>query len=165
MSESVRTAIFMETKDMEPPPEGFSDLTIRASIKTHSGEHAVWWIKDIHGKSGYPFIINIDGQAVTWQVEGYDEDESKPGEKDRSNPEAGSGRKYVLEKRVRLREGAHTVSFGLSAENYFTQVEIETMQETQTILEFKPVYRKRSRAATRSFLLGIERYKALVNGM
>lgn len=66
-SQSMRTDIFTEVESgMPPAPPGFADLVIRASIKTRSGEHPLWWIKDSHGKPGYPIILNVEGQSVAW---------------------------------------------------------------------------------------------------
>jgi hypothetical protein len=164
MSESIRTDIFIAAKEGEPVPEGYGELTIRASIKTHSGEHAVWWIKDIHGKPGYPFLLNIDGQAAMWKAEGHVDDKPKSGDEGGADPEAGSGRKYVLEERIRLREGPHTVFFGLPAEDYFTRAEIEIMAKRQGTLEFKPVYHKYGRTPNRNFLLELEYLEVFMDG-
>lgn len=165
MSESIRTNIFAVAKEGEPVPQGYGELTIRASIKTHTREHPLWWIKDIHGKPGYPFLVNIDGQAVTWKVEGYVDDTPKSGEKFDADPEAGPGRKYVLQEHIALREGPHTLFFGLPAEGYFTRVQIEILPERQNTLDFKPVYHKYSRTPSRSFSLGLERFEVFVDGV
>jgi len=164
MAGSTRTDIFIVAKAGEPLPEGYGKLTIRASIKTHRGEHTVRWVKDIHGKPGYPFLLNIDGQAVTWKTEGYVDDKPESGEKFNLDPEAGSGRKYVLQEQIVLREGPHTLFFGLPAENYFTRLQIEILPGKQSNLEFRPVYHKHSRTPNRNFLLGLESLEVFMDG-
>ena len=127
-SQSERTDVFVEVKDGEPIPEGFADLIITANIKTPlAGYYMLASKKSLHGKPGYPFLINIDGQAVVWKSEGVLD--SKPAyDKDGKtslDPEAREGMKYALNKKVRLRAGSHRIFFGLPEENYSSTVDIE----------------------------------------
>ncbi|MDP2156637.1 MAG: hypothetical protein Q8K68_02875, partial [Nitrospirota bacterium] len=76
--------------------------------------------ESLHGKVKYPFVVNIDGQAARWEVDGvkdvkpaYDADG-----KTSRDPEAGEGFRYVLEKKIRLRAGSHRVFFGLPEDNF-----------------------------------------------
>ncbi|MBA4419131.1 MAG: hypothetical protein C0392_14675, partial [Syntrophus sp. (in: bacteria)] len=68
-SQNVRTDVFTEVDGKTAlVHQGFADLVIKASVKTHSGDHPLWWIKDSHGRHGYPVVFNIDGQAAVWKV-------------------------------------------------------------------------------------------------
>lgn len=168
MLQSERTDVFSEVKEEGIPPKGLVDLVIKASIKTHpAGYYILESRESLHGKHGYPFVINIDGQAVVWKVEGqrhiipaYD----KEG-KTSTNSEAGEGIKYVLEKRVRLAAGSHKVFFGLPEDKYYVEVEITLKEGEPAVLEFKPVYRYKTRP-TRipTFLKGINKYEVFLNG-
>lgn len=103
-------------------PKGFADLVIKASIKTHLESYYILESKEsLHGKSGYSFVINIDGQAVTWKVDGQ-KDTVPPYDakgKISTNPEAGEGVKYSLEKRVRLAACSHRIFFGIPERKVF----------------------------------------------
>ena len=64
----------MEVKEEVLPPAGYVDLVVRASIKTHLERYYFYESqKTFHGQPGYPFLINIDGQANIWKMDGQDE--------------------------------------------------------------------------------------------
>lgn len=167
-SESGRVDVFAEVENDGAIPPGLSELTIRANIKTHiEGYYILESKKSPHGKQKYPFLINIDGQAARWDVDGaedikpvYDTDG-----KTSRDPEAGEGLNYMLEKKVRLSAGKHTMFFGLPGDKYFTEAEISLKEGETNTLVFKPIYRTRripSRIPT--FLKGIYRYEVFLNG-
>lgn len=166
-SQNERTDVFREIKNADAPARGFAVLTIKAAIKTHLQGYYVLESKySQHGKPAYPFLINIDGQAETWKVDGrkeslplYDKDG-----KTSHNPEAGEGIKYVLDKKIGLLAGTHKVFLGLPADDYFKEVEVTLQEGNSYMLEFKPVYRYKTRP-TRipTFLEGIKEYEAYLN--
>lgn len=167
-SQSDRTDIFSEVKEEGMPPKGFADLVIKASIKTHLESYYILESKEsLHGKPGYPFVINIDGQAVTWIVEGqkhiipaYD----KEG-KTNPDPEAGEGIKYVLEKKVRLAAGSHKIFLRLPEENYSAEIDVTLKEGGAHVLEFKPIYRYKTRPyRIPTFLKGVKGYGVFLNG-
>jgi hypothetical protein len=167
-SQSKKTDVFSETKIAKPVPEGFADLIVKASIKTPlEGYYVLESKKSLHGKPGYPFLVNIDGQAALQKIGGirdnkpaYDQDG-----KTSRDPEAREGMKYFMEKRVRLRVGQHRIFFGLPEENYSTTVDIVVKNGEEALLEYKPMYRhKRLPARIPSFLEGIDRYAVFLNG-
>lgn len=167
-SQSEKTDIFAEVKDGDTSPKGFADLTIRASLKTHlEGRYILESKESLHGKQGYPFLLNIDGQAALWKVDGVKD--SRPAYdgngKTSHDPEAREGMKYNLEKRVRLAAGTHKVFLGFPEENFFAEVEVTLTEGGENILEFKPVYRHKTHP-TRipTFLKGIKEYEAYLNG-
>jgi hypothetical protein len=166
-AQNERTGVFAEIKNIKAPAQGFAVLTIKATIKTHlAGYYLLESKNSIHGKAGYPFLINIDGQAQTWTIEGkkeglplYDQDG-----KTSHDPDAGEGVKYVLEKKIQLRSGTHKVFLGLLADDYFKEVEITLKEGDTATLEFKPVYKCKTRP-TRipAFKKGVKEYDVYLN--
>ncbi|PKN68995.1 MAG: hypothetical protein CVU54_11815 [Deltaproteobacteria bacterium HGW-Deltaproteobacteria-12] len=162
-AQSQRMDVFMEIKNDAMPAQGFVILTIKATIKTHLERYYALESKEsVHGKPGYPFVINIDGQAATWKVDGQKESlprYDKNGETSR-DPDAGEGIKYVLEKKIQLRPGAHKVFFSLPADDYFKEVEVSLKEGNAPILEFRPVYKYKT-LPTRipTFVKGIRDYE------
>jgi hypothetical protein len=162
-SQSERMDVFAEIKPGEPIHEGFADVLIKANIKTPpAGYYILESKQSLHGKPGYPFLVNIDGQAALWKVEGtrdikraYDKDG-----KTSHDPEAGEGIKYRLEKEVRLRAGTHKVFLGLPEDNYSIEVEITLKDGENAILEYEPIYNYKAHP-TRipSFLRGVAKYE------
>ena len=142
-SQSERADVFQEISGAEAIPAGYADLTIKANIKTHVEGYYIGESKEsAHGKEVYPFLININGQAVLWKVKGEKHQLPKYVDgKTSRDPEAGEGVKYVLEKKVRLAAGAHKVFFGLPEEPYHTITDITVQIGKAYVLEFKPGYR------------------------
>ena len=90
-----------EVADAGAPPQGFADLVVKAEIKTHREGYYIAESKESpHGKPGYPFVLNVDGQAAVWKVDGQKDVKPASDEKGKTSkdPEAGTGIKYVLEK-------------------------------------------------------------------
>ena len=166
-SQSEKTDIFTEVKDGSAIPHGFAELIIKANIKIHvEGYYILESKESLHGKEKYPFLVNIDGQAARWEVEGikdikpaYDADG-----KTNRDPEAREGFKYVLEKKIRLGGGMHKVFFGLPEDNYSIEVEISLKEGEMSILEFKPIYRtKKIPTRIQTFIKGIDKYEVFLN--
>lgn len=126
-TQSEHSGVFIEIKNAEAPAKGFAVLTIKVTIKTHLQGYYLLESKDSPcGKPGYPLMINISGQAMTWKVDGQKESlplYDKDG-KTSHNPDAGEGIKYVLEKKIQLRAGTHKVFLGLPADDYFKEVDV-----------------------------------------
>jgi hypothetical protein len=168
MSHSERTDVFTEVPAEGAAPAGFVDVVIKASLKTPlEGYYALEPTGSAHGKPGYPFLLNIDGQAVLWKVDGQKETVPLYDGKGKAShdPDAGAGMKYTLEKKIGLAAGPHTIFFGLPEEPYFTEVKISLKEGMPQVLEFKPHYRYKTRP-TRipSFLEGIDSYETLLDG-
>jgi hypothetical protein len=121
-SQSEKNDVFTEVRDGTTAPAGFGDVIISANIKTHlDGFYKGESKSSAYGKESYPYLINIDGQAVVWNAAdqkhallsyGAAGDTS-------SDPEAGEGMKYALNKKVRLRTGEDRLFFGLPADDYY----------------------------------------------
>jgi len=163
-----KTDVFTEVGNGRALPKGFADMIIKANIKTHiEGYYVLESKESIHGKQGYPFVFNIDGQGITWKVDGVKD--IKPSYeadgKTSRDPEAREGLKYILEKTVRLTAGTHKVFFGLPEEHYSVEVEIALEEGKMSILEFRPVYRyKTDPTRIPTFLRGVDRYDVFLNG-
>jgi hypothetical protein len=162
-SQGERTDVFREVTEGDPIPAGYADVIIKANIKTHiEGYYAGESKKTVHGKPAYPFLINIDGQAALWDAPGVSDRKPAYGKDGKTSldPEAGEGMKYLLEKKVRLAAGTHSVFLGLSEEPYHAATEIVVKDGGSYILEFKPLYRyKLLPARIPSFFQGISSYE------
>jgi hypothetical protein len=169
MELSQRMDVFTEIKNEAMPEWGFASLTIKATIKTHLEGYYFLESKDsIHGKPDYPFLVNIDGQAATWRVNGMKESVplyDKNG-KTSHDPEAGDGVKYTLEKKIQLRPGTHKVFLGLPADDYFREAEITLKEGNSISVEFRPVYKYKTRP-TRipNFKKGVKEYEVFLNNV
>ncbi len=151
-----REGVFQEVATAEGPPAGFADVVIKASLKTHlPGKGTLLESGDSpHGGPFYSFVLNIDGQAVTWKVPG--QRENIPVLRDRHSQEEGDGMKYGLEKRIRLRAGTHRIFLGVSEEDYTKTVTVNLQEGKSYTLEFQPIYPryKQGHPAFRLGLLG-----------
>ncbi len=166
-SQSERTDVFIEVKDGEPIPEGFTDLMITADIKTPlAGYYFLESKKSLRGSPGYPFLLNIDGQSALWNIDGVKDNKpayDKDG-KTSLDPEAREGMKYALNIKVRLRAGSHRIFFGLPEEKYYSTVDIALKEGETSRVEYKPVYRyKKLPTRIPTFLKGINGYEVFLN--
>ena len=172
ISQSERTGVFSEIKEEAPIPKGFSDLIIKAHIKTHLEGYSILESKESpHGKPEYPFLLNIDGQVVIWNAKGVKEITPKYDKWDRITPEGGEGMRYELNKKIRLRPGHHNVSFVLPAEDYMEGVGITLEEGKAYVLEFKPIYnidvttyKTQPRIPLRNFMYEFREYDAFLEG-
>ena len=162
-SQSEKRDVFSEVNGEGIPPKGFVDVLIKTSIKTHTkGYYFMEPEKTFHGQEGYPVLVNIDGQAITWKLKG--EKEIIPSEKGSNNPEEGEGMRYRLDKRIRLAPGPHHIFFGLPGEKIYKEVTLILMEGSMNVLEFKPRYRPLRGRTTRSFLHGVDGGELVFNG-
>lgn len=162
-SQKGRAVGFSEVKEESPIPKGFAEVLIKASIKTH--EEGFYWLepkKSMHGKSECPFILNIDGQILSWKVDGKKEDISPYDEQGNKNFEAGLGIKYILDKKIRLAGGSHSIILKLPAEKLETKMEIVLKADRSHVLEFKPFYKHHKKHAT-TFLCTIAGYNVFID--
>src|SRR3990172_1571800 len=124
-SQGERTDVLEVVREGEPIPREFVELTIRSSIKTHlEGFYLLESKRSFHGKAGYPFVANIDGQAVTWKVDGQKENIPTHDENGKRSPEGGKGMRYNLQKKILLRAGSHQIFLALPGENLHLQFEL-----------------------------------------
>ena len=153
---SERTDVFEEVTEGRPLPAGYVDLVVRASIKTHlEGYYFHESQETFHGNLGYPFLINIDGQANIWKIDGQKEFTPKYDAHGRRDVEGGKGQKYSLNQRIRLLPGLHKLFFSLPGEDYFIESDLLLVEGWINILEFKPIYSSKRGSNKRNFLYGL----------
>lgn len=164
-SQGARADVFEEVGEKDTVPREYALLEIRASIKTHTEGFYLLESRDsLHGKKGYPFVLNIDGQAVVWKVDGREETIPIHFEKGGRNPEGGTGVRYAIRKRIRLAAGSHRLYFGLPAEDYYREFKVTLTAGGTYALTFEPVYKQRIPNLqripdTRRFTNGFDRYE------
>lgn len=162
-SQNEKTGVFSEVAGEGPPPKGLVDVLVKTSVKTHlEGYYFMEPEKTSHGQEGYPILLNIDGQAITWKLKG--QKEIIPSEKGVNNSEEGEGMRYTLNKRIRLTPGLHGIFFGLPGEKIYKEINLTLMEGTVNIIEFKPSYRLQRGRTTRSFLHGVDGGEIFFNG-
>jgi len=141
-SQSSRTDVFSEVPENAPPVQGLVDLIIKTSVKTHvEGRYPLESSGTYHGTTQYPFVLNIDGQAVTWMVPGELERTSH-GVKEGEHGEGGEGVRYDLQRKIRLRPGTHTVFFALPGDGVTEEITVDLREGSHSVLEVVPVYRR-----------------------
>jgi hypothetical protein len=151
------TGVFTEAAD-GPAEPGKVDLILRISIKTHpQGFYLLESDKSLHGKPGYPFIVTIDGQTTVWRVDGQPEATPSYDAAGIRTPEGGEGRRYALEKRLRLTAGAHMIEIDLPEEPYAQSIRVVLEERGKPyLLELRPVYQRPGNRRP-TFLHGISR--------
>ena len=167
-SASERTDVFTEVAGTETIPAGYADVGITVAIKTHlEGYYKGESKETAHGKESYPFLFNIDGQAIVWKAAGQKHVLPKYEADGRTShdPEAGEGMKYVLNKKIRLRAGQHKLFFGLPEDDYYLEADIVLPEGKASNLELKPKYwHKHIPTRIPTFLKGVSRYDLSLNG-
>ena len=135
-----RQGVFQEVTTTNGPPPGFADVVVKASLKTHlSGEGPLLESRNSpHGGPFYHFVLNIDGQAVTWKAPG--QRENLPVVKGRGSQDEGDGMRYTLEKKIRLRAGTHRIFLGVPDENYTKTMTVNLQEGKSNTLEYRPIY-------------------------
>jgi hypothetical protein len=161
---STRSDVFVEIKNDEAIPSGYSDVIIKVSIKTPSTGYYLWESKDsFSGKPGFPFVLNIDGQAAVWKIDGQEEITSPYDEKGERIPDGGRGIRYILNKKIRLTTSSHKLFLGVREEEHAREFVIFVKDGVST-LEFKPVYRGNHQRTAPSFINGIHTFELFCDG-
>lgn len=156
-SQSQASQVFQEVKDMSQLSPGQAHLAIKVALKTHlPGYYLLEPISSPHGQPTYTFVVNIDGQAKTYEIQGRLEEGPAVDDQGRVSSEKGLGMKYVLEQNYRLEAGGHKIFLGIPGNQYYKEVNV-TLEERQShVLEFRPHYRRytRGREAFENGLFG-----------
>jgi len=142
-SQSQVSHVFQEVQDMSKPPAGYADLVLKVSLKTHlQGYYLLEPKSSPHGKPTYTFVINIDGQAQTYEVQGRQEAGPAVDDQGHASSEKDVGMKYVLERNFRLKAGHHKIFLGIPGDHYSKELDITVAGGESYSLEFQPHYRR-----------------------
>jgi hypothetical protein len=162
-STSVRTDIFEELTNGGLVPQGFTDLRITATLKTH--KPGIYSASDIHGTPDYKLLLNVDGQAVQLRGSLQKENGETRGLVD---PEVGDGIRYRFSKGLRLKAGTHRIVVALPDDNIAVEREITLVEGNVNNLVLEPIYstapgKRRPWASTTSFKEGIRGIRLTLN--
>jgi hypothetical protein len=142
-SQSQVSHVFQEIQDKGRPPAGYADLVLKASLKTHlQGYYLLESKSSPHGQPACTFVVNIDGEARTYEVQGRIKQGPVDDDQGRSLSEAGIGMDYALERKFRLPAGPHRIFLGLPGEEYFKEVTVTLKEGESYELAFTPHYRR-----------------------
>jgi hypothetical protein len=134
-SGGIRTDIFEESPADGKAPQGYTDLRISASFKTHKpGSYSAC---NIHGTPEYRLLVNIDGQA-TFLSGSLKEEKIEP--RGLRDPEAGEGMRYTFSKMIRLISGAHRIMVVVPEDNIMVARDITLDEERRNHLVLEPIY-------------------------
>jgi hypothetical protein len=165
-SVSLRSDVFEElTNGGGKIPEGFADLRLTASVKTH--KPGLFSAKDPHGTPDYLLQLDVDGQAVALRG-ALAEENLNP--LDLEDPEAGEGIRYQFSKTLRLKPGRHSVIVALPADKVAVEKEITLVEKELNSLALEPIYgrvlEKKRPSANRvtGFEEGISGIRLTLNG-
>jgi len=168
MSQSTRKDVFHDIKEGAPIPSGYAELTIVSSLKTHKPGIYPFGSK-VRGTPEYVLSFNLDGQNE--MVKGFlsAENREKMGLYD---PEAGVGVRYLFEKTIFLKAGAHSLMVSLPEEKFIEKRELDLKDATSNTLRLEPIYGQINpecmlgvgQLGCRSFMAGIVGFWAYLNG-
>lgn len=162
-SASSRTDVFEELKGNSIAPQGYSELRVTATLKTH--KPGIFAAKDIHGTPDYRLLVNIDGQALLLRGR-IQKENSEPAKL--VDPEAGDGVRYRFNAELRLKAGLHRVVVALPDDGVAVERKMD-LAEGKNDLALEPVYgiapgKWGAGAASTNFREGISGIRVMLNG-
>lgn len=164
-STSLRADVYEELTNDATAPQGYVDLRITATLKTH--KPGIYSTSDIHGSPDYKLLLNIDGQAVFLGGSLQSENSESRGVVD---PEAGDGIRYRFSKNLRLKSGTHKIVVALPDDEIAVAREITLVEGNMNNLVLEPIYstkpgkRRLGMYSTTSFREGIRAFRLMLNG-
>ena len=164
-STSLRTDVFEESTNGATVPQGYVDLRVAATLKTH--KPGIYSAKDIHGTTDYKLLLNIDGQAVMLQGS-LQRENSEPMKL--VDPEAGDGIRYRFSKNLRLKAGPHKVVVALPDDEVAVAREFTLNEGDRNSLVVEPIYstkpgkRRPGMYSTTNFTEGIRSLRVMLSG-
>jgi len=158
-SNGMRSDVFQELSNASMVPQGYADLRIVSSLKTH--KPGIYPFEEkLHGTSEYRMLVNIDGQALQLQAD-LQRENMVPGAL--RVPEAGDGIRYRFSKSVRLKTGTHRITVALPDDKIAIEREITLSDESGNSLVVEPVYGA-SRDKQRPGFYGVTSFKEGLRG-
>jgi len=164
-STSLRTDVYEEFTNGATAPQGYVDLRVTATMKTH--KPGIYSAKDIHGTPNYKMLLNIDGQAVLLQGT-LQQENSEPMKL--LDPEAGNGIRYRFSKNLRLKSGTHSIVVALPDDGIAVEREITLVEGNVSHMVVEPIYntkagkRRTGMYSSTSFTDGIRSLRVMLNG-
>lgn len=164
-STSLRTDVYEELTNGATAPQGYVDLRVSATLKTH--RPGIFSAKDIHGTPDYKLLLNIDGQAVLLQGT-LQKENSEPMKL--VDPEAGDGIRYRFSKNLRLKAGLHKLVVALPDDEIAVAREITLKEGDHNNLVVEPIYstkpgkRLPGTYTTTNFREGVRSLRVMLNG-
>ncbi|MDD2736935.1 MAG: hypothetical protein PHF56_23630 [Desulfuromonadaceae bacterium] len=162
-----RTDVFSEISPNSSIPAGHADLTISASLKTHSEFECPINLQRSHGTAAYKLVLNVDGQAAQLNGRLQSERSESRGVMD---PEAGDGIRYRFGKSLRLKAGLHKVVVALPDDEIAIARELTLNEGDRNSLVVEPIYSTKpgkmrpGMYGTTSFTEGIRSLRVILNG-
>jgi len=135
-SNSIRSDIFQEFSSGGLVPQGYAELRVVSSLKTHKPGIYPFEKKN-HGTPEYRMLVNIDGQAV--QLQG-DMQKEHIGPSGHRAPEAGDGIRYRFSKTLRLKGGTHRITVALPGDQLAIEREVTLSDGSRNTLVLEPTY-------------------------
>jgi hypothetical protein len=136
VSVSTKQDVFQEAIENSPIPAGYADITIVASLKTHT-PGLYLFENSPHGTPDYQLLLNIDGQATKIKGGLREEDIQHRATRD---PEAGRGIRYTFNRNLRVKSGPHKIAIALlGGIPTFVQPSIK-YQKNQLIFSILPLF-------------------------
>lgn len=165
-STSLRTDVFDELTNGATAPQGYVDLRVTATLKTH--KPGIYSAKDIHGTPDYRLLLNIDGQALLLHGS-LQRENSEPMKL--VDTEAGDGMRYSFRKNLRLKSGTHRVVVAFPDDGIAVEREITLFEGKVNRLIVEPVYSTKAGKrlpgmySTTSFTEGIRTIRLMLNDL
>lgn len=164
-STSIRTDVYEELTNGGIVSQGFVNLRITATLKTH--KPGIYSASDIHGTPDYKLLLNIDGQVLLLRGSIQKENSEPRGLND---PEAGDGIRYRFSNNLRLKAGTHRIVVALPDDGIAIEREINLVEGNVNNLVIKPIYsatpgnKRPASYNNTSFMKGIIGYGLTLNG-
>jgi hypothetical protein len=166
LSTTTSADVFRELPVKASIPQGYADLYVLASLKTHKpGIYP--FEKKPHGTADYMLLLNIDGQATHIKGTLKDEDSEARFLRD---PEAGEGIRYNFRKDVRLKAGSHKIAVAIPDDAVIIVTDVNLSEGSTNFLVLEPVYgttagkQRPGFYGVTSFSQGMKGFKAYLNG-
>ena len=165
-SQSVKTNIFKEVISPAVAVEEYTTLALKFSLKTNPQNDYWFNTGDPQAKQTYKLLVNIDGQAASWEIPGRDEDSKTvnlENDKEIKNSENGKGFRYTLNKVLRLKPGKHNIFISLPEDQSTFEFIINLNEGKSYMLKLDPRYNIKRPSRQESFLNDIRGFDVYLN--
>jgi hypothetical protein len=127
--------VFQEVDTTAPPSQGYLDLYLSFSVKTH--KRGAFAKTDKHGTADYSLAVTIEGQKLLLHGLVQQENSEPQGMVD---PEAGDGIRYRFSTKLRLKAGTHRIVVALPADGIVVTRELTLEEGRVNTLLLEPIY-------------------------